>query len=194
MLRVEEREESGVGEGRWSWHSDAENSRCYSYSLPIPTPETHACARAQKHARAHQRNTWKDCAQAHADRRFVQTKRLKIISHEAWWSKQAKQQHAYLPQFVQRWNELCCRHVHAPAKSHGEASHVSIFSHCASVSLSACRPASCNTEGEKYAFVGRPRKTQDAALSFSFTLHCVILILLFQPARQNVGMLGNVCN
>lgn len=83
--------------------------------------------------------------------------------------------------------------THAKSRCYGEASHVSIFSHCGSISLSACRPASCNTEGEKYAFVGRPRKTQDAALSFSFTLHCVILILLFQPARQNMGMLDNVC-
>lgn len=49
MLGVEEREESGVGEGRRIWHSDAENSRCYSYSLPIPTPATRVRTRTRAH-------------------------------------------------------------------------------------------------------------------------------------------------
>lgn len=64
------------------------------------------------------------------------------------------------------------RHTHTVNLRHREASYVSIFSHCGSISLSACRPASCKMEGEKYAFSGQLRKTQDMALSFLFRLDC----------------------
>ena len=70
------------------------------------------------------------------------------------------------------------RHTHTQTDlSHREASYVSIFSHCGSVSLSACRPASCKMEGEKYAVSGRLRKTEDAALSFLF-LRTIVVILI----------------
>lgn len=114
----------------------------------------------------------------------------KIISHEA--NIQNGSMHIYLGSYgseTSRRAHMHTRthtHTHRPNLCHREASYVSIFSHCGSISLSACRPASCNTEGEKYAFIGQPRKTQDTALSFLFTLHCVILILLFQSARQHV--------
>lgn len=68
--------------------------------------------------------------------------------------------------------------------SHGEASYVSIFSHCSTVSLSACRPASCKMEGEKNAISGQFCKTEYTALSYCYTEE------LFYPKHDDSFSLG----
>lgn len=72
-------------------------------------------------------------------------------------------------------------HTHRLNLRHREGSYVSIFSHCGSVSLSACWPASCKMEGEKYAFSGRLCETEDTALSFLFLYSAVVIAISVMP-------------